>query len=207
MNDQQDDVLSLSVREFLANTASKAPTPGGGSVAGVTGALATSLGEMTLNFTRGKKKFQDHAEYHEHLATRLERMRGMFMDLVHDDIAAYTMYSETSKMEDGPEKEEQMELAVAAAINVPMEVAKLAIVLLEDLLELSDKCNQYLVSDLVAAGALANATVVLCDLNVRINTGQLDASQAAELRESSTGNRDKAAQLAAEVEAAVAEYL
>ncbi len=202
-----NDVLSLSVRDFIARTAARSPTPGGGSIAGVTGAMATALGEMALNFTRGKKKYAEWAEYHDHLLTRIERMRGMFTELVHDDIAAYGMYAETTNMAEGPERKEKIDLALAAAVDVPLEVTKLALALLEDLLQLSDKCNPYLLSDLVAAAHLAHATVILCNLNVRINAAQIDPEPAAELRQSSSADRNRAAVLAEKIESAAGEYL
>jgi len=101
-------------------------------------------------------------------------------------MAAYRYYQETSRLEDGPEKDEAMELATAAAINVPREVTKLALALLDDLESLVDKCNPWLISDLVAAAALAVATLRLSDYNVRINIPNLsDEKTGKELYETS----------------------
>ena len=74
--DQATEMLRSSVEEFVAATAAKQPTPGGGSVAGVVAALGTALGEMSLNFTRGKKKYAEHEEFYAHLGGRLEKTRG-----------------------------------------------------------------------------------------------------------------------------------
>ena len=194
-------MLNSSVIDFIANTAAKSPTPGGGSVAGVVGGLAAALGEMALNFTIGKKKYADHAELHAKLSARLIRARVMFLDLVADDMEAYGMYREAAAMEDGPEKDQASALALAAAINVPREMAKLARAVLEDLDKLAGSCNRYLVSDLIAGAALASAVTVLCDLNVRVNTPSLQDKQAAEdIRQASTDDRNKAATLAAGIE-------
>jgi glutamate formiminotransferase/formiminotetrahydrofolate cyclodeaminase len=203
----ENDILAAGLREFISQTASKTPTPGGGSIAGVTGAMAAALGEMALNFTKGKKKFAEYAEYHEQLASRLERVRNMFLDLVHDDVQAYSMYSEASKLPDGDEKDEKMQLSLAASINVPRETTKVALALLLDLLEFADKCNTMLISDLVAAASLASSVTVLCDLNVRINARHLDEETASDLRQSSSDDRQKAASLATDIEEAAKEYL
>jgi formiminotetrahydrofolate cyclodeaminase len=204
----EKDLLSLSVRDFAAAAADKTPTPGGGSVAGAVGMLAVALGEMTLNFTRGKKKFAEHEPYYEHLAKRLLNARHMFDQLVGDDVAAYSYYQEVAKQPDGPDKDQAMQVATAAAISVPREAAKLSLALLEDLRELGGKCNLWLISDLVAGAALAVATLELSDLNVRINAPNLsDKQAAADIRQASKADLQKARALYAAIDAAAAAHL
>lgn len=168
------DMLGLPVREFAAATAAKTPIPGGGSVAGVVGALSAALGEMSVNFTLGKKDFQAHEPANAALAARLARARGMFEDLTADDITAYSLYQESAKADDA-----RKQTALAAAINVPREMAALALAVLGDLVELSGHCNRWLLSDCAAGAALAEAVARLCDYNVRINTPALADRQAA----------------------------
>ena len=202
MTEPTDDVLGMSVRDFAAATAAKTPTPGGGSVAAVVGALGTALGEMALHFTRGKKKFAAHEEVYAALDARLARARGMFEDLVADDMAAYGLYARTSKQPDGPDKGEALQIATAAAIDVPRQVAKLCLAVLHDLRALADKVNPWLATDLLAAAALAAATCRLCDYNVRVNAPQLSEAQAAaDIRAASTADLQRADALRAEIEA------
>ena len=198
-----DDFLALSVRDFAAATADKTPTPGGGSIAGAVGMLGVALGEMSLNFTRGKKKFVEHEEFYTHLAARLAKARAMFADLVADDVAAYSYYQETSKLPDGPDKQQAQQTATAAAIAVPREATKLALAVLEDLAALSDKCNPYLITDLVAAAVLAAAVTQLSDLNVRVNVPFLaDKQTGDDLRQASKNDVRRAKELQAVVEKA-----
>jgi len=194
------DILNTSVREFVAATAAKQPTPGGGSVAGVVGALGTALGEMALNFTIGKKKFAEHETFYATLAGRLQKSQAMFMTLVADDMAAFGMYCDANAMSEGPEKTQASELALAAAIDVPREMTKLCLAVLSDLRGLADKCNPWLISDLVAGGILAAATASLCDLNVRINAKNLEGPQRDEILAASAADRKRANVLAAEIE-------
>ena len=204
----EQDMLSMSVRQFIAATAAKEPTPGGGSVAGVVGALAVALGEMALVFTRGKKKFAAHEELHAHVAERLARAREMFGQLVHDDVAAFRNYQETMRMEDSPAKAEAIQVATAAAVAVPRESAKLAVAVLGDLRQLADKCNPWLISDLIAGAALAEAVCRLSDYNVRVNAGQItDLAAAADIRQASTDDVARAADLRAQIELAAKEVL
>lgn len=203
-----NEMLSRSVEEFIASVAAKTPTPGGGSVAGVVGALGVALGEMALNFTLGKKKFAEFEEYHKHLSQRLAHARQMFFDLVSDDMSAYQLYQDSQKQPDGPAKEQAVQLAVAAAIDVPRETAKLALAVMADLLELAPKSNPYLISDLVAAAVLAQATVKLSDYNVRINAPQVaDAQAGNELRLASAADVRRAAELLGQIEQAASAHL
>jgi formiminotetrahydrofolate cyclodeaminase len=202
MSETPQDYLALSVREFLAATVAKTPTPGGGSVAGVVGAAGAALAHMALNFTRGKKKFAAYEAYHAHLAGRLEKAREMFEMLVADDVAAYRLYQDSTHLADGPEKEQAVQLALAAAVNVPRETAKTAVALLEDLREFAGKCSAMLITDLLAGAALAVATTRMSDYNVRVNVPNLADKQAAEdLRAASAADLAKAAALLAEIEA------
>jgi len=207
-NKEQTDLLAMTVRQFVEASASKAPTPGGGSVAGVVGALGVALGEMALNFSIGKKKFAEYADAHQHLLSRFGRAREMFQQLVSDDVAAFTTYQEASRLADGPEKDEAMDIATAAAINVPREAAKLALVVLNDLAELAGMCNRYLISDLVAAGALCEAVSRLCDYNVRINLSNVrDRDAAEQLRATSAADLAGAVACRQHIEYSVREML
>ncbi len=202
-----EDYMGFSVRDFAAATAAKRATPGGGTVAGVVGALATALGEMVLNFTRGKKAFAEFADAHEALAARLARARGMFADLTADDAAAYTLYTEAAKCKDET-KETRMTTALAAAIDVPRQMTALAISVLESLIALGEHCNKYLLTDLSAAAVLAEAVVRLSDYNVRVNAANLpDKSAAADLRKASARDCKRANELCATVEKIVSEYV
>ena len=205
---ENQDVLSLSVRDFAAATAAKTPTPGGGSVAGAVGSLGVALGEMALNFTIGKKKFAEHAEVHEQLASRLEAARRAFQDLVAEDIQAYQLYQAASRRDEGPEKERAVQEATAAAIDVPRKVTALALALLADLKELETKCNTWLITDLLASAALAVAAARLSDYNVRINVpGVADRDAGEKLRQDSRADLDKAQAMLGQIEQVARQWL
>lgn len=208
MTDGSPDVLDASVRKFIASVAAKTPTPGGGSVAGVVGAMATALGEMALVFTSGKKKFASHQEFYDRLAPRLAKARAMFLDLVGDDMAAYSLYQDASRREDGGDKEQAVQLALAAATNVPREAAKLMLAVLGDFAAFADKCSPYLVSDLVAGAALAVAVVRISDYNVRVNVPNVtDRAAAQEVHHASAADVARAEELFSQIDQAARKHL
>jgi len=202
-----DELIGMSIRRFLAVTASKTPIPGGGSVAGVVGGLSAALGEMVLAFTRGKKKFAEHAAEHDALLVRLCRARGMFEDLTNDDAAAYSLYQEATAAE-GLDKAQRMSAATAAAIDVPRQMTALALSVLGDLIDLGAHCNTYLLTDLAAAAVLAEAVVTLSDYNVRVNAAGMDDQAAgAELKEASARDVKRAKELREKVETILGEHV
>jgi len=197
----EKDILGSSVREFAAAAAAKTPTPGGGSVAAVAGALGVALGEMALNFTMGKKKYAEHEAFYAHLSPRLAKARQMFEDLVADDISAYKLYQESTRMEDGADKDAAVQLATAAAINVPREAMKLGLAVLADLHAMIDKCNRWLITDLMAGGTLVLAAIRLSDYNVCVNLpGLAEKDAAAEIRAASVADLARAGELQKAIE-------
>jgi formiminotetrahydrofolate cyclodeaminase len=202
------DILQSSVEEFVTAASAKTPTPGGGSVAGVVGALGVALGRMTLNFSIGKKALTEHEAYHAELAIRLETACDTMLDLVRYDIAAYQEYQQANRLPDGDDKTRAVEKATAAAIDVPRKTTKAALALLEDMKELAGKCNKWLITDLLAAGALAVAAATLSDYNVRINLPNMTDRAAAEnLRNASRDDLARAKTIHAETEEATREML
>ena len=202
-----DNVLNLSIAEFVDATSARTPTPGGGSVAAVVGALGVALGRMTLNFSKGKKALAQHEQYHAELENRLEVACGTMMQLVSDDIAAYQAYQAATRLPDGPEKNLASAEATQRAIDVPRRTTQASISLLEDMKELSGKCNNWLITDLLAAGALAVAAATLSDYNVRINLANLPDSTAEEIRTASRDDVARAKAIHAEIEEATRDIL
>lgn len=198
-----DELLGRSVASFVEATAARTTTPGGGSVAGVVGALAAALGEMALGFSREKKALAEHAGEYERLGDRLPRARRMLLELVAEDVNAFEMYSDAMKAE-GPARDAAVQLALAACIDVPREMAKIALAILGDLETLTDRCTKWLLTDLAAGAVLAEAVVKLCDYNVRINAGACaDRQTAAEVLESSENDCRKARDLLERIEGRV----
>lgn len=181
MSEQPDDILNASVRSFLAATASKSPTPGGGSVAALAGAMAAALGEMSLQYTLGKAQFEVHRAEITQAIEKLRKAAGLMQDLVGEDMAAYAALAAALKTppDKRPTAPDYLP-AVVAAIRAPLSIGGLALHILQLCHDFLDKCNPYLVSDLGVAGALAHATVHAAELNVLVNARLLPNPVEAE---------------------------
>jgi methenyltetrahydrofolate cyclohydrolase len=162
-NDMHDSSAPISA--FLDAAASRQPTPGGGSIAALTGALAASMGEMVLNYSVNKKDLQAHRTELESALSHLHRARELLLRLMVDDQGAYTTLTEARKLGKGDE----YYAAVLLAIRVPEAIAETAVAMLEICEQLVEKVNRHLLSDLAVCCDLAMATIRCASYNIRIN--------------------------------------
>lgn len=167
-----------TVGDLLSGIAAKQPTPGGGAVAGVTLALAASLGEMVLNYSIGKKSLAEHAQLHETARELMHGFRVRAMELADADERAYAALNAIMARKDNPPSTEERDRAVMDAIAVPMEVLLIAARLAEEVEQLVGKTNRYLDSDLAMAAILADAAGQSAGCNVRINLPELSSESA-----------------------------
>jgi methenyltetrahydrofolate cyclohydrolase len=175
-----NDILQLSVREFVAATAAKHPTPGGGSVAALCGALATSLAAMALEYTAGKKAFAAHDGEIRAALEQFKRAAEMLQELMVEDVAAYDALNTLLKLPE-PErlKHPNYTATVVAAIRTPQAAAGFAMNVLERCATLLDKTNKMLLSDLGIAAVYAHATVHASEMNVLVNLPLLPSREEA----------------------------
>lgn len=173
----EKDYLSLPLREFLADAGAKSPTPGGGSVAAVVGALAASLARMTVAYTAGKSRFADHENRLQELLDEFQQARDTFGQLMSDDMAAYEQFAAARTLS----KDEQQQ-AVLKAIAIPMETIVQAVALAARLDEMKTFTNPHLLSDLQAAAVLAAAAAKAAATSLQSNlAGVADQHEAERL--------------------------
>ena len=74
-------MIKKSVESFSEELASSAPTPGGGSVAALMGAMGAALVSMVANLTIGKKKYANVEDEVSKLLEESESLRHL--SLIH----------------------------------------------------------------------------------------------------------------------------
>ena len=134
------DLARLSVSDFLTALAAKTSTPGGGSVAALTGSLAAAQLRMTLSYTLGKKKFADVEADLQAAAQYVDGLTAEFLSLMEQDRAAYETLCRFLKM--APEQQaadKDFLPAALAAVEVPMQCAKAALRLIVQAAAIVDK--------------------------------------------------------------------
>ncbi|MGA2232685.1 MAG: cyclodeaminase/cyclohydrolase family protein [Tepidisphaeraceae bacterium] len=161
---------TATIQAYLAATAARQPTPGGGSVAALTGALAAALAEMAVNYSIGKKDLADFQPQLKQALAQLTRARLVLTELMAEDQDAFTVLSAARKLaENTPKRKEIIAAALAACIGAPQAVAATALATLELCEQILPAVNPHLLSDLAIAADLATATVRCAIYNVKIN--------------------------------------
>lgn len=180
-------LVEQRVIDFVAATASKEPTPGGGAIAALTAATGAALAEMVANLTFGKKGYEAVQTEMEELQAKAEEIRNRMLELSQADADVFNIFMNALGL---PKNTDEEKTARTAAIQqaykdaamVPFEIGELANQIF-DLAELaSRKGNQNLITDGIIAAINARAAVKSAFLNVRINlSGIKDESFVAEL--------------------------
>jgi formiminotetrahydrofolate cyclodeaminase len=172
---------------FLDAAAAKQPTPGGGSVTALVGALAAAMGEMTVNYSIGKKGLEQHQDGLRASLAELHRARQLLTGLMAEDQEAYAALTEAKKLPEGaPERESQFAVALLACVRVPQAMGAACTAILERCDAIVDSVNYYLLSDLAVCADLAMAATRCSIYNVRVNLAELTDGAERERIETAT---------------------
>jgi formiminotetrahydrofolate cyclodeaminase len=176
-----DEPTKRSLDAFLDQTADRAPTPGGGSVAGAAGALSCALARMVVAYSVTRKALDEKQRAQlQCVAQSLRHADEILRRLIGQDIRAYEQLSSAGRRKKaGDSSEEEYESAVLNALAVPMELATIAGDVLSVLDDVKASLNPYLLSDLGAVAVLAWATAAAARYMVLVNARELGDKKAA----------------------------
>lgn len=175
---------NASVQDFLKAAAARTPTPGGGSVTALVGALAASMGEMVVNYSIGKKGLEAFQDELVPAQKELANARNLLLQLLAEDQVAYEELTKARKLPDGPDKQAAIDVAVLACIRVPEAIGATAVRVLEITDAQLNFVNHYLLSDLAVCADLAMATARCAIYNVRVNMTEVKSSDDRRMIES-----------------------
>jgi formiminotetrahydrofolate cyclodeaminase len=169
----------MTMHEFLVAVGARTPTPGGGAVASVVGAVGAALAQMVLNYSIGKKNLATHEARLRGAMMQLSRASELFLALAVEDAEAYGLVNALSRLpEDDKRRQTELPEAMAASVQVPMTTIAACVDVLRLFDELSGITNRHLRSDLAIAAVLADAAARCSRWNVLVNMSSLsDASQ------------------------------
>ena len=180
-------IKEKSLQAFMDELASKAATPGGGSVAAVMGAMGAALASMVCHLTIGKKKYEAFEVELQDTRQQAEKLRETLTDMIHADIEAFdglmTAYGMPKEMdEEKTIRSEAIQQALQKATDVPLDCAKACAKVIDLCRQIADKGNPNVISDVGVGVLAADAALKSAALNVYINAGSIKDKKFAEKR-------------------------
>lgn len=189
--------------DFLDALASGNSTPGGGSAAAFSGAMAASLVAMVGLVTIGKKKYADVEVEMQQMVEEAMQLQAEMRAAVKKDAESFELYLQAVRLPKGTEQEKaERDRAIKAAsiyaAEVPLQVGRKALEILKLACKAAESGNLNAISDAASAAAQAQAALEAAGLNVRINLlGIKKQAEPARMLEEIVSLEEQAAELKA----------
>jgi glutamate formiminotransferase len=166
--------LRAGVEPFVEQLAAPTATPGGGSAAAATGAMAAALAHMVAAMSRGKKNYLQYERELGDAIARLTHLREELKSAIDADAASYEAVVKAYKLaKESPQGEAAVTEALKGATLAPLGVVERAREVADLAQRLRPITNPRMASDLVTAAAMAKAAIAGGVANVQINLESL----------------------------------
>ena len=167
------------MKGFLDSVAANTPTPGGGSVSALAGALSAALGGMVCGLTVGKKKYADVSDEMKEISRQVEAYRTELTYMIEKDSQGFEQVLAARRMPKYTEfeiaqRDKKIQEATLMASEIPLEVMEKTVAVMEKLPVIAEKGNVNSISDVGVANLMALSSVKGAMMNVRINLPGLE---------------------------------
>ena len=162
--------IDEAIKKYVDDLAARLPAPGGGSAAGLSGALGTALLEMVCNFTVGKEKYKAvEQDMGSHLAS-LKKIREEFMALIDEDVRAYSTIRDAFKGKD----KKVIDKALKDGYYISLKSCGLSKSGMQIAVELPERSNPNLITDVGCGAELLSASFNSSIYNAEINLKSIE---------------------------------
>ncbi len=171
-------VKDQTLEGFLASLAAATPTPGGGTVSAIAGALGVALARMVAGLARGKVGYEGVQEDLGQMEARGAQLQAHLMTLADKDSAAYeavmaAMHLPKTSDVERAARVQALQQAYRAATEVPLETMQACVEAIELAALAVEKGNRGATTDAAVAILLAEAGLRGASLNARINLASI----------------------------------
>lgn len=178
-------MTQMSCEDFVQVLSTKAPVPGGGGAAALTGAIGVALGNMVGSLTVGKKKYADVEPEILALKAQSDVLQEKLLAMVEKDAEVFEPLSKAYGLPSGTDEEKAekarvMETVLKAASDVPVQIMELVMEALDVVERFSQIGSRLAISDAGCAAACCRAALNAASLNVFINTKSMKDRAYAE---------------------------
>ena len=167
-----------TIDEFLSAVAAPTPTPGGGSVSALAGALSAALSRMVAGLAQGKTGYEAVGAELAEIENRGKRIQSRLEALIDEDARAYDLVIAAMRMPKASDSEKAtrvaaMQSAYRKATEVPLETMERCVEALELAEAAIKKGNRGATTDAAVAILLAEAAIRGASLNCAINLASI----------------------------------
>jgi len=167
-------LVSMTLIDFVDETASESPAPGGGSISAYVGSLGASLATMVANLSSHKKGWDDKWQEFSDWAEKGQKYKDELLYLVDKDTAAFNMIMAAFGLPKATDEEKKartqaIQDATKFAIEIPFKVMQLSFGSMQLIKAMAEIGNPNSVSDAGVGALCARSAVMGAFMNVRIN--------------------------------------
>ncbi len=183
--DRPRQLIDMNLSEFVFETASESPAPGGGSISAYMGAMGAALDTMVANLSAHKRGWDERWEEFSDWADKGKQYHDQLLKLVDEDTNAFNKIMDAFALAKKTEEEKKIrkqaiQEATLYATRVPLKVMRLCYESMEVAKAMAELGNPNSVSDAGVGALAANAGVRGAFLNVKINASGLDKKDVAD---------------------------
>jgi glutamate formiminotransferase/formiminotetrahydrofolate cyclodeaminase len=171
--------LRAGIEPFIEQLAAPTATPGGGSAAAASGAMAAGLAGMVASMSRGKKAYLQYETRLSEAIARLAQLREELKTAIDADAESYNVVMKAYKAaKDAQDSGRAISAALEQATSVPLSVAEGSVEVERIAGGLRAITNPKMSSDLTTAIALAKAALAGALSNVEVNLESMNPESA-----------------------------
>ena len=163
--DSSAKLVKMNLIDFVEETASESPAPGGGSISAYVGTLGISLGTMVANLSSHKKGWDARWEEFSEWAEKGQKIKNELLKLVDEDTNAFNKIMTAfglpkSTADEKKERDKAIQTATKYATEIPFQVMKLSYDSMEIIKAMVEKGNPNSITD-AGVGALCARSAVI----------------------------------------------
>jgi formiminotetrahydrofolate cyclodeaminase len=155
--------LENSLKNYIEILSSKTPAPGGGSATALCASLSSSLLNMVLNYTIGKKQYSDFEEELKKIKEKNEEILKECINFIEEDSKIYYKIDKAMKERLSPEK------YLKLSINLHFKICQYMSKIVDFCDILTEKGNINLISDTGISNILAFSSFISAKMNILIS--------------------------------------
>lgn len=180
-------IKDMPLQSFLDQLASGSSTPGGGSAAGVMGAMGAALVSMVCHFTVGREKYAAVDAQMRRVLDEAEAARARLTEAIAADVRVFDQVMAAYGLPKASDEEKAarsaaIQLALKDATDVPLACARACADVIRLSADAAAHGNTNVISDAGVAVMAAYAGLKSAALNVYINVGNIKDTEFTSTR-------------------------